>query len=87
VLGKNPGFSVSRQSPHAYREMWQKITNPRSSTGAVEIINRRKNSEEVTVHLTVFSGYNAYRTIVGYVASTIDMTARKQFGTGADGQQ
>lgn len=79
VLGCNPRILKSgRQSPDSYREIWQKITDPETGHWSGEMINRRKNAEEVIVHLTISAVRNASGEIAGFVGSTVDMTARKQ---------
>lgn len=79
VIGQNPRILKSgRQTPDAYREMWLKITDPKCAHWSGEMINRRKNDEEVVVHLTISAVRNGGGSLAGFVASTLDMTAHKQ---------
>lgn len=78
VLGGNPRILKSgRESPDTYQDMWQKITDPAVEKWSGEIINRKKNGEEVTVHLTISAVHNFSGQHMGFIATTIDMTSRK----------
>ncbi|MCM0082484.1 PAS domain-containing sensor histidine kinase [Geomonas sp. Red32] len=79
LIGQNPRILKSgRQSPEAYKEMWQKISDPAIQHWSGEMINRRKNAEEVIVAITISAVRNAAGVLMGFVASTLDVTARKQ---------
>lgn len=79
VIGKTPRILKSgRQSPDIYRELWKQLTNPEVEQWSGEIINRKKNGEEITVHLTVSSVRNFTGEHMGFIASTIDLTAHKR---------
>jgi PAS domain S-box-containing protein len=79
VLGSNPRILKSgRQSPDVYREMWRQITDPSVEQWCGEIINRKKNGEEVTVHLTVSAVRNLNDQHMGFLATTVDLTERKR---------
>lgn len=79
VRGQNPRILKSgRQSPDAYQQMWQRISDPATGHWSGEIINRRKNAEEVTVHLSISAVRNREQALVGYIASAMDISAHKQ---------
>lgn len=79
MIGRNPRILKSgRQSPDTYRELWQQITDPALEQWSGEIINRKKNGEEVTVHLTVSAVRNATGQHMGFIANTVNLTVRKR---------
>lgn len=79
VVGNNPRMLKSgRQSPAAYQEMWRGISDPAVGSWTGELINRKKNGEEVVVLLTVSSVLNVEGGVIGYVASATDVTRSKQ---------
>lgn len=78
VVGRNPRILKSgRQSPAAYRELWQQITDPALGHWSGELINRKRSGEEVTVHLTVSSVRRSNGELTGFVATTLDITRSK----------
>jgi len=78
VLGGNPRILKSgRESPGIYQDMWKMITDPAVEKWSGEIINRKKNGEEVTVYLTISAVHNFAGKHMGFIATTIDMTSRK----------
>lgn len=79
VIGKNPRILKSgRQSPEIYRELWQQITDPSLEQWSGEIVNRKKNGEEITVHLTVSAVRNVTGQHMGFIANTVNLTERKR---------
>jgi PAS domain S-box-containing protein len=78
VVGKNPSILKSgRQSPEAYQRIWSQITDPQLKSWSGEMVNRKKNGEEVEVHLTVCAVRDGLGENLGYIASTLDLTPRK----------
>lgn len=78
VLGKNPRILKSgRQRREAYTELWRAICSPGQGFWNGEVINRRKDGSEVTVHLTVSAVRDAAGRHVGFSASALDITKRK----------
>lgn len=78
VVGANPSILKSgRQSPDAYQLIWSQITDPALKSWSGEMINRKKNGEEVEVHLTVCAVHDGAGQNLGHIASTIDLTPRK----------
>lgn len=79
VVGRNPNILKSgRQSPTAYREMWERITDPETGSWSGELINRRKDGEEVTVHITVSAVRDPSGEVIGFIANSIDITRSKR---------
>jgi len=79
VKGKNPRILKSgRQSPAVYQELWQAITDKNIGFWSGEIINRKNSGEDAYVILTISSVFRPDQTLIGYVASTIDITDRKE---------
>jgi len=78
VLGRTTGLIRSRHStPEMYAYMWSQITDPRKGYWTGEIVNRKKNGEEVPVLLTITPVREGER-IIGYMGLGIDRTERKQ---------
>lgn len=78
VKGRNPRILKSgRQSADVYRSLWQSITDRNIGSWTGELINRKKNGEEVYVLLTISSVFRPDGSLIGYVASTLDITKRK----------
>ncbi|PLX93681.1 MAG: hypothetical protein C0621_06980 [Desulfuromonas sp.] len=79
VRGENPRILKSgRQSPDAYRELWQRLTDPEFGHWTGELINRKRNGEEVNVLLTVSSVRRTNGELIGFIANALDITRRKQ---------
>jgi len=78
VVGQNPRILKSgRQSPEAYQQMWEGISDPARANWSGEIVNRKKSGEEVEVHLTVSAVHDGTGKHRGYIASTVDLTGRR----------
>ena len=78
IKGKNPKILKSgRQSPAVYKTLWESISNREIGSWTGELINRRKNGEEVYVLLTISSVFRPDGSLIGYIASTMDITKRK----------
>jgi PAS domain S-box-containing protein len=78
IIGKNPRILKSgRQTPATYMEMWRKLTDPSQEKWSGELINRRKNGEEITVHLTISAVHNFANQHMGFIATAVDMTTYK----------
>ncbi len=78
VVGQNPRVLKSgRQSPDAYREMWGRITDPDIGYWSGELVNRKRNGDEVTVVLTVSAVRATGGDVTGFVATAVDITRRK----------
>ncbi|MBD3162821.1 MAG: PAS domain S-box protein [Candidatus Eisenbacteria bacterium] len=58
-------------TPDVYEEMWAAITDPRKGCWQGELINRKRNGEEVPVLLTVTPIWRGER-VLGYTGLTID---------------
>lgn len=79
VRGRNPRILKSgRQSPEIYSQLWESITDPEVGHWTGEIINRKKNGKEVTVLLSIASVRSVEGNLLGYVASTLDVSWRKR---------
>lgn len=79
VLHKNPRILKSgRQSPAAYRSLWEAILDPRVGHWSGELINRRRNGSEVTVRLTVSAVRKSDGSLLGFIANTLDVTEQKR---------
>lgn len=78
IIGKNPKILKSgRQSPLAYKALWESITNKDIGSWTGELINRKKNGDEIYVLLTISSVFRPDGSLIGYVASTSDISKRK----------
>jgi PAS domain S-box-containing protein len=79
VRGRNPRMLKSgRQAPAAYQEMWARISDPAINSWTGELINRKKSGEEVIVLLTISAVRKSSGTAIGYIASALDITRKKQ---------
>ncbi|MHB8881534.1 MAG: PAS domain-containing sensor histidine kinase [Thermodesulfovibrionales bacterium] len=79
IIGSNPKILKSgRQSPLAYKALWESITNKDIGSWTGELINRKKNGEEIYVLLTISSVLRPDGSLIGYVASTLDISKRKK---------
>ncbi len=79
VKGKNPRILKSgRQSPSTYKALWESITNKDIGSWTGELINRKKDGDEVIVLLTISSVLRPNGSLIGYIASSIDITKRKE---------
>ena len=77
VIGKNPRIlSSGEQDAEFYRNMWRALGENGEWHG--EIRNRRKSGELYTEWLTLAAVRNDAGEITNYVATFIDLTARKQ---------
>lgn len=78
IAGKNPKILKSgRQSPLAYKSLWESITNKDIGSWTGELINRKKNGDEIYVLLTISSVFRPDESLIGYIASTLDISKRK----------
>lgn len=78
VKGNNPRILKSgRQAPEVYKKMWADISNREIGFWTGELINRKRNGDEIHVLLTISAVYRSGGSLIGYVASTVDITARR----------
>lgn len=78
VIGKTPRILKSgRQSPSAYAELWQSITDEHVGQWTGELINRKSSGEEVTVLLSVSAVRRNRGPLFGYIASAMDISRQK----------
>ena len=76
MIGKNPRILGSgEQDRQFYREMWRSLNENGEWHG--EIRNRRKSGELYTEWLTLSAVHNLAGKVTNYVATFIDLTARK----------
>jgi len=76
LLGENPSFLKSnKQDVFFYKKMWSKIISKGSWTG--EIINKRKNKEEVPYRATITAIKDDANITTHYIAQYIDITEQK----------
>ncbi len=79
VTGQSPEMLKSkRQKASAYQEMWRCLSDKNTCSWSGEIINRKKNGEEVTVLLTISSLFDSTGTVMGYICQHHDITTRKK---------
>jgi PAS domain S-box-containing protein len=79
VIGNTPRILKSgRQSPAAYQALWRDISDPAVGSWSGELINRRSDGQEIYIHLTISAVRRDDGSLIGFVASTIDITARKK---------
>lgn len=79
IIGQNPKILKSgRQSPLAYKSLWESITNKAIGSWTGELINRKKNGDEIYVLLTISSVFRPDGSLIGYIASTQDISKRKK---------
>jgi diguanylate cyclase (GGDEF)-like protein/PAS domain S-box-containing protein len=77
AIGKNPRIlSSGEQDAQFYRDMWRSLKENGEWHG--EIRNRRKSGELYTEWLTLAAVHNHVGEITNYVATFVDLTARKQ---------
>jgi PAS domain S-box-containing protein len=77
VLGKNPRFQKSGQTPHAtYEGLWHTLTSGQVWRG--EFINRRKSGEIYTEFGIIAPVRRADGSITHYIGIKEDVTARKK---------
>lgn len=85
VVGNTPRILKSgRQSPAAYQDLWRSISNPAIGSWSGDLINRRKDGEEIYVHLAISAVRREDGSLIGFVASTLDITARKKLELALD---
>jgi PAS domain S-box-containing protein len=78
VVGKTTRIIRSEQSgDDLFAQMWEKIGNPEVGFWRGEIINKKKNGEEVPVHLSI-QPVRQSGQIVGYMGLAIDISERKR---------
>ena len=78
VVGKTTRIIKSEHSgPALYDYMWQQIRDPRRGSWRGELVNRKRNGEEVPVLLSITPIFERAE-VVGYMGVGIDMTERKQ---------
>lgn len=76
IIGKRTTFLKSRYSTQAfYREMWQSLNTTGEWRG--EIVNRKKDGEEITCFLTITPIYSDTQEKLGFLGVEIDLTERK----------
>lgn len=79
VRGQNPRILKSgRQSPAVYKSLWESISNREIGSWTGELINRTKSGDEIYVLLTISSVFRPDGSLIGYVASTLDISQRKK---------
>lgn len=77
MIGKNPRIlSSGEQDRQFYSDMWRSLNENGEWHG--EIRNRRKSGELYTEWLTLAAVHNHAGQVTNYVATFIDLTARKQ---------
>ncbi len=78
VVGKTTRLIKSEHAtPEMYRYMWSQIADPATGHWKGEIVNRKKNGEEVPVLLTITPIRRGGR-IAGYMGIGIDISERKR---------
>jgi PAS domain S-box-containing protein len=76
VIGKNPNFLQSRQTPkEIYQDLWQTILSGRSWDG--EFINKKKNGELYWVHSVISPVVDTGGVIQSFIAVQEDISERK----------
>ena len=68
-----------RHEPETYRQLWDNIRKEGGWRG--ELVNRRKNGEEVTVLVSIAAVLDEHGRAVGYVSSATDITERLNLET------
>lgn len=78
VRGQTPRVIKSgRQSPEVYAELWANISDPERGHWTGEVINRKRSGEEVTALLSIVAVRKPDGKLIGFIASTLDITKRK----------
>jgi PAS domain S-box-containing protein len=78
VVGKTTSIIRSQHSSdELFAHMWEQIGDPNVGYWRGEIINTKKNGEDVSVHLSIQPVRRSGR-IVGYMAVALDITERKR---------
>jgi PAS domain S-box-containing protein len=76
IIGQRTTFLKSSYStPEFYREMWSSLNTTSKWKG--EIVNRRKDGDEVTCYLTITPVISDEGEKLGYLGVEIDLTERK----------
>lgn len=78
VIGDNPRVLKSgRQPPRLYETMWRQLLDPELGSWSGELLNRKKNGDELTVMISISAVRNGDGTILGYIGSAFDVSRQK----------
>lgn len=76
VLGKNPKFLQSGDTPRAfYEQLWQRLTHSQSWQG--EFTNKRKNGTTYVELVSMYPITDQFGVVTQYVAHKVDITQSK----------